>query len=86
MGQTLHLSSPARAYLDNLRPSRARGGRVVRMLAYARRFTAAVDWAGLPETAEELRTCHAFEEEASAEEKGVRLQFSGPTPAYHSRA
>ena len=45
----------------------------VRMLAYARRFTAAVDWAGLAETAEQLRTRHAFEEEASAEEKGVRL-------------
>ena len=33
MGQALHLSSPARAYLDNLRPSRARGGRVARTLA-----------------------------------------------------
>ena len=47
----------------------------VRMLAYAWRFTAAVDWAGLPETAEQLRACHAFEEEMSAEEKSVRLQF-----------
>lgn len=45
----------------------------VRTLAHARRFTAAVDWAGLAETAEQLRACNAFEEEASAEEKGVRL-------------
>ena len=45
----------------------------VRTLAHARRFTNAVDWAGLPETAEQLRACNAFEEEASAEEKGVRL-------------
>ncbi len=33
MGQALHLSSPARAYLDNLRPSRSRNGRVARMLS-----------------------------------------------------
>ena len=45
----------------------------VRTLAHARRFTNAVDWVGLAETAEQLRACNAFEEEASAEEKGVRL-------------
>ena len=55
----------------------------VRMLAYAWRFTAAVDWAGLPETAEQLRACHAFEEEMSAEEKGVRLQL--PAGAENTR-
>ena len=33
MGQALHLSSTARAYLDNLCPSRARGGRVARTLS-----------------------------------------------------
>ena len=49
----------------------------VRTLAYARRFTAAVDWAGLAETAEQLRACNAFEEEASAEEKDVRLLVPG---------
>lgn len=47
----------------------------VRMLAYAWRFTNALDWAGLGETTEQLRACHAFEEESSAEEKGVRLQL-----------
>ena len=47
----------------------------VRMLAYAQRFTDAVDWAGLHETTEQLQTCHAFEDETSAEEKGIRLQL-----------
>ena len=46
-----------------------------RMLAYAQRFTYAVNWAGLGETAEQLRTCHAFDEETSAEDKGVRLRL-----------
>lgn len=48
---------------------------VIRVLDYARRFTAAINWAGLSETTEQLRTCHAFEEESSADEKGVRLQL-----------
>ena len=48
---------------------------VIRMLAYARRFTSAVNWAGLRETTEQLRTCHAFEDERSADERGVRLQI-----------
>ena len=47
----------------------------VRMLAYAWRFTNAMDWAGLGETAEQLRTCHAFDEETSAEDRGVRLRL-----------
>ena len=47
----------------------------VRMLAYAQRFTDAVAWAGLPETTRQLHACNAFEEESSAEEKGVRLQI-----------
>ena len=47
----------------------------VRMLAYARRFTDAVDWTGLRETTEQLRTCHAFEEETPAGEKDVRLRL-----------
>ena len=48
---------------------------VIRMLDYARRFTAAINWAGLGETTEQLRACHAFEEESSADGKGVRLQL-----------
>ena len=53
----------------------------VRMLAYAQCFTDAVDWAGFHETVEQLRTCHAFEEETSAEEKGVRLQLPADAEA-----
>ena len=47
----------------------------VRMLAYARRFTDAMEWAGLGETTDQLRTCHAFEDETSAEHKDIRLQL-----------
>lgn len=58
----------------------------VRMLAYARRFTNAVDWTGLRETTEQLRTCHAFEDDISAERKDVRLQLPAgaddPTGAF----
>lgn len=47
----------------------------VRMLAYAQHFTSAVNWTGLHETEKRLHACHAFEEEESAERKGVRLQL-----------
>lgn len=47
----------------------------VRMLEYAQRFTDAVNWVGLRETTEQLQTCHAFEEETSAEKKSVRLEL-----------
>ena len=64
-------------YVAALRALSARNSAepAVRALAYARRFTDAVDWAGLRETTEQLRVCHAFEEEAPAEEKGLRLQI-----------
>ena len=52
----------------------------VRTLAYAQRFTDAVDWAGLDETTEQLHACNAFEDEATAERKGIRLRIPADLP------
>lgn len=40
----------------------------VRMLAYAWRWTCAVEWAGFRDTAAQLQACHALEEEQTAEQ------------------
>ena len=48
---------------------------LVRMLQFAWRWTVAMDWAGLDATKEQLRACNAFEDEETAERKGVRLQL-----------
>lgn len=48
---------------------------LIRMLDYAQRWTAAVDWRTLPETQRELDTCNAFLDPAPAEEEGRRLRM-----------
>ena len=48
---------------------------MLRMLDFAWRFTAATDWGSLDETTERLRACNAFDTEAAAERRGVRLRM-----------
>ena len=46
-----------------------------RMLDFAWRWTAAMDWGRLDQTTERLDACNAFDTEAMAERKGVRLRM-----------
>ena len=48
---------------------------LIRMLHYAQRWTAAVDWRSLGETRRELDDCNAFLDPATAEEEGQRLRI-----------
>ena len=48
---------------------------MLRMLDFAWRWTAAMDWASLDPTTERLRACNAFDTEAVAERRGVRLRM-----------
>lgn len=48
---------------------------MLRMLDFAWRWTAAMDWGALEETTERLRTCNAFDTETEAESRGVRLRM-----------
>ncbi len=50
---------------------------LIRMLDYAQRWTAAVDWRSVAETRRELEDCNAFLDAAVAEEEGRRLRMPG---------
>ncbi len=50
---------------------------LIRMLDYAQRWTAAVDWRSVAETRRELEDCNAFLDAAVAEEEGRRLKMPG---------
>lgn len=53
---------------------------LIRMLDYAQRWTAAVDWRSVPETAEQLGALNAFLDPAEADEEGRRLRMPGAGP------
>ena len=66
-------------YLSALR-ALSRTGRpepMIRMLDYAQKWTAAVDWRSVAETRRELDTCSAFLDASVAEEEGRRLGMPG---------
>ena len=66
-------------YLSALR-ALSRTGRpepMIRMLDYAQKWTAAVDWRSVAETRRELDTCDAFLDASVAEEEGRRLGMPG---------
>jgi hypothetical protein len=50
---------------------------LIRMLDYAQRWTAAVDWRSVAKTRRELEECNAFLDAAVAEEEGRRLRMPG---------
>lgn len=50
---------------------------LIRMLDYAQRWTAAVDWRSLDETTRELDDCNAFLDPILAEDEGKRLRMPG---------
>ncbi len=52
---------------------------LIRMLDYAQRWTAAIDWRPVDETARELDNCNAFLEPIIAEDEGKRLRMPGST-------
>ncbi len=51
---------------------------LVRMLDYAQRWTAAIDWRSLAEARRELGECNAFLDSSVAEAEGRRLRMPGP--------
>lgn len=53
---------------------------MVRMLDFAWRFTAAIDWQRMEPTLQQLLACNVFEEEADAEIGGLRLQLPPDPP------
>ena len=66
-------------YLSALR-ALSRTGRpepLIRVLDYAQRWTAAVDWRSVGETQRELDACNAFLDPDVAEEEGRRLRMPG---------
>ena len=50
---------------------------LIRMLDYAQRWTAAVDWRSVAETEGELRALNAFVDSRAADENGLRLGMPG---------
>ncbi len=52
---------------------------LIRMLDYAQRWTTAVDWRSVEETARELDNCNAFLDPIVAETAGKRLRMPGST-------
>ena len=54
---------------------------LIRMLDYAQRWTAAVDWRSLEETRRELEDCNAFVDPNVAEVEGRRLRMPGSAVA-----
>jgi hypothetical protein len=48
---------------------------LIRMLDYAQRWTAAIDWRSVTETRRELEDCNAFLDPVTAEEEGQRLRM-----------
>ena len=51
---------------------------LIRMLDYAQRWTAAIDWCSVAGTRRELEECNAFLDPIVAEEEGLRLRMPGP--------
>ena len=67
------------SYLSALR-ALSRTGRpepLIRVLDYAQRWTAAIDWRAVTETQRELDVCNAFLDPGVAEEQGRRLRMPG---------
>ena len=52
---------------------------LIRMLDYAQRWTAAIDWRSVDETVRELDDCNAFLDPIIAEDEGKRLRMPGST-------
>ena len=52
---------------------------LIRMLDFAQKWTAAIDWRTVEETRRELDACNAFLDPAVAEEEGKRLRMPGRT-------
>ncbi len=52
---------------------------LIRMLDYAQRWTAAIDWRSVEETRRELDDCNAFLDPMVSEEDGRRLRMPGST-------
>lgn len=50
---------------------------LIRMLDYAQRWTAAIDWTSVGGTTRELEDCNAFLDSIVAEEEGKRLFLPG---------
>lgn len=50
---------------------------LIRVLDYAQKWTAAIDWRSIEETQRELDTCNAFLDPAVAEHEGRRLKMPG---------
>ena len=50
---------------------------LIRMLDYAQKWTAAVDWRSVEETRRELDDCNAFLDSNVAEQEGKRLRMPG---------
>ena len=50
---------------------------LVRTLTFAWHWTSAISWGRMDATEQQLRTCNAFDSDAVADEKGVRLQMPG---------
>ena len=68
--------SALKALSQNARPEP-----LIRMLDYAQKWTAAVDWRSVEETRQELDDCNAFLDAFVAEEEGKRLRMPGRTVA-----
>ena len=52
---------------------------LIRMLDYAQRWTAAVEWCSVEITARQLTSCHAFLDSDAAEREGLRLRLPNDT-------
>ena len=52
---------------------------LIRMLDYAQRWTAAVEWRSVETTARQLASCHAFLDSDAAEREGLRLRLPNDT-------
>ena len=50
---------------------------IVRVLDFAQKWTASIDWRSIAETRNTLETCNAFLDPAVAEEQGKRLRLPG---------
>ena len=58
-------------------PERSADRSLDRMLDYAQKWTAAVDWRSVEATRRELDDCNAFLDPAVSEEEGRRLGIPG---------
>jgi hypothetical protein len=54
---------------------------LIRMLDYAQKWTAAIDWRSVDETRRELDDCNAFLDPSVADEEGKRLRMPGRAEA-----